>query len=113
MTIPIHKAIIGAAILIILGTAAWFYQEAKYNSLIDQMKESLEEEKKTALQRQQKLIQERDQTINELQTENEKAKAQSNYWRQEAKRRGRNPDYNIDFITAADEIAKSRYRPGQ
>lgn len=108
----IKYVILIAAILLTIGGAGYFYQEAKYNALIDDMKEHLEEDKKRAAKKQDSIVKKRDQIITDLKSENEKAKQQSQYWYREAKRRDRNPDYSIDFLTAADEIAKSRYKPG-
>lgn len=104
--------IIVLVVIALLGVGNHFYQRSQFNGLIDQVKKDLESEKQNALKQKDTVIQSRNRIINQLTQDNEKAKADSRYWYNMAKRKSVNPNYNIDFLTAADEVARSKYKPG-
>ncbi|MFL0061769.1 hypothetical protein [Tenacibaculum maritimum] len=94
-----------------IGVGKHYYDKKEFNALVIQVKEDLEREKKNAVSLKDSILLRRNSEINLLIEENEKAKAKSAYWYTIAKRKNLNPDYDIDFITAANILANSKYRP--
>ncbi|MDB0613464.1 hypothetical protein PL371_16660 [Tenacibaculum maritimum] len=100
-------------IVSIIGVGKHYYDKEQYNSLINKIKEDLETEKQSAIRLKDSIILNRNDKINVLIQDNEKAKTKSNYWYNMAKRNNVNPNYDIDFITAADILSKSKYQSGK
>jgi len=113
MQISLKTFLIVVAVLISLGTAKHFYDRSQRNALLNDIKDKLQDEKELSLKRVDSVAQDRDVTIKNLIQDNEKAKADSRYWYNQAKRKSLNPNYDIDFLTAAGIIAGSEYRPDQ
>lgn len=113
MQIKLKYYLITVAAMLIIGAAKHFYDRSQRNQIIEQVKETLENEKQLAIKQQDSIIKELDQNINNLILSNEQAKKESQYWYNQAKRKSVNPAYDIDFITAADIIARSKYKPGE
>jgi hypothetical protein len=105
--------LITIASLIIIGLVFYFVAKSEQNKLIDQFKKTLETEKQAAIKEQKAIIEKQEETINDLISKNETAKKESAYWYAQAKSKNVNPSYNLDFISAADIIAKSKYQPGK
>lgn len=104
-------------ILIVVGIVAIFLIrirliKSSHNEVIESLKQNIENQKKELEQKKDSIILVRDTIIKNLKSQNEKAKERSNYWYNQAKRNNVNPNYDIDFITAVDEITKSNYEPG-
>lgn len=97
--------------LIGIATAKHFYDRNERNRLISDIKKDLQNEKDIALEKVGTEMEERDNKIKTLIQSNERAKADSKYWYNQAKKKVVNPVYDIDFITAANILANSRYRP--
>jgi predicted PurR-regulated permease PerM len=101
------------ASLLIIGLVMYFVMSRQKNDLIDQFKKTLETEKQAAIKEQKEIIKKQEATINDLISENEKAKEKSSYWYNQAKSKNVNPSYDLNFMSAADIIAKSKYKPGE
>lgn len=109
--VKIKTYIITVAVLIGLGAVAYFYQLRVNNKLISDIKKDLQREKQVAVNKLSEELKDRDLTINQLILSNEKAQAESKHWYDQAKKKVVNPNYDIDFITAANILSNSNYRP--
>jgi len=107
-----RKIYIGIIVLLIgFATAKHFYDRSERNKLINDVKKSLQKEKDIAVSKVVIQIEERDDEIKKLINSNKKANEDSKYWYSQAKKKVVNPAYDIDFITAANILANSKYRP--
>lgn len=113
MQISIKTFLIVIAVLISIGTAKHFYDRSQRNAILKSVNDKFEKEKELALIRSDSIFKTRDKTIQNLKQQNEKATADSRYWYNQAKKKSINPDYDIDFLTAAGIIAGSKYEPSK
>lgn len=97
--------------LIGIATGKHFYDRSERNRLINDVTETLKKEKDIAIDKVVIQIEERDDKIKKLINSNKKANEDSKYWYSQAKKKVVNPAYDIDFITAANILANSKYRP--
>lgn len=97
-------------VISLLGIGNHYFQEYKRDELINEMKDDLKEEKKLI---EIKISKEKDSLnlkISNLIQSNEKAISDSQYWYSQAKKKNISPDYDFDFMSAANIISKSNYR---